>query len=164
MNADNRLTAHYAQRGVLVSVPVPGDWTIAELSPQQIRFFAPEQPDLDDYSPTFSIALPTPGGFGDEWFDQFCDAGVERLRESWDDFTLRSIERGPLSSLAEVHATWYEWQAAPGRRSAQVQAMISVDRCRFYLINAATRAEIADEYLALFDAVLRSPRLLQPRG
>lgn len=164
MNVNDRLTAHFAHPGVLVSVLVPGNWTVSEVAPQQIRFFGPEQPDLDHYSPTFSIALQTPGDFGDEWFDRFCDAGVERLRESCDDFTLRSVDRFPLSSLADVHATWYEWQAAPDHRSAQLQAMISVDRYRFYLINAATRAEIADDYLPLFDAVLRSLRLLQPRS
>ena len=160
MSADVKLGAHFAHPTLQVSMLVPDDWTASEVAPNHVRFFGPEHPEADEYRPTFSIAVYRPDGFGDEWFEQFCAASVERLGESYDDFMLRSIDRFPLSSLVDVHATWYDWQAGPDHRSSQLQALIAMDMFRFYLINAATRTELAERYLPVFDAMLRSIRLL----
>ena len=155
--------AHVAHPLLLLSLLMPDAWTVTDVADHQIRLFGPEHPELDDYRPTLSISMHQPDGFGDEWFDRFCADSVERLRDSHEGFSLRSIDRFPLSSLVEVHATWYEWQAAPDHRSSQLQAFIAVDAYRCYLINAAAKVQIADRYLPIFDRIVRSIRILPTR-
>lgn len=155
--------ASFAHESLLLSLLVPDDWDAEELAPNQVRFFGPEQPDLDDYRPTMSFTVGEPEGFGDEWFDEFCAQARERL-EGYEDFRLLRHERFTLSSLCPVDATWYEWTAPEeGLTFQQVQALVPYDMSRMYLINAATLAPIADRWLPIFDRVLHDMRVLPAR-
>lgn len=154
--------ASFAHEGLLVSLRVPDGWDAQEITAQQVRFFGPEQPDHDDYRPTMSFQRGEPEGAGEAWFDAFCAAARERL-ETYTGYAFRRHERFTLPDLVECDATWYEWDAEPGMRFAQVQALISVDVTRMYLINGATLLPLADEFLPQFDQVLHDIRLLPPR-
>lgn len=156
-------TASFAHEGLGLSLLVPEDWEAEELADNQVRFFGPEHADLDGYRSTLSIVVGEPDGFGDAWFDSFCGQALETLRENYEGFELRNVERYQLSSLAPVNAIWYSWEPEPGTRSSQVQALILVDALRMYLINAATREPIADSTLPRFDEVIRSIRVLPRR-
>jgi hypothetical protein len=154
--------ASFAHEGLMLSLLVPDGWEAEEVAPNQVRFFGPEQSDLDDYRPTMSFTVGEPEGTGAEWFDGFCAAARERL-EAYEGFRLLRHERFPLSSLVPVDATWYEWSPEPELTFAQVQALIAVDASRMYLVNAATRAPASDRFLPVFDQVLHSLRVLPPR-
>ena len=155
--------ASFAHEGLLLSVLVPDDWEAEELAPNQVRFYGPEHADLDDYRPTMSFTVGEPEGFGDDWFDAFCAAAREKL-EGYEDFRLLRHERFTLSSLCPVDATWYEWTAREeGLTFQQVQALVPYDASRMYLVNAACLKPIADQYLPVFDEVLKSMRILPTR-
>ena len=150
----------WAHHGMGFSLAVPQGWEITQPEEQLVRLFGPEHPEHDDYRPTFSIAAGTPGGFGDEWFDQFCAQSRQRLQDSSEEFSLDRTERITLSSLVEAEAIWYRWRPSPVFRSVQLQAPIPVGRYRMFLINAATVEPLAGQYQPLFDEILRSLRVL----
>lgn len=154
--------ASFAHETLLLSLQVPDDWTAEEVAENQVRFFGPEQSDLDDYRPTMSFTVGEPEGTGTEWFDAFCAAARERL-ETYDGFRLLRHERFTLSSLTSVDATWYEWSPEPDMTFHQLQALIPVDASRMYMVNAATLAPAADRFLPVFDEVLHSLRVLPTR-
>jgi hypothetical protein len=155
--------ASFAHEGLGLSLLVPDDWEAEELAPNQVRFFGPVQPDLDDYRPTMSFTVGEPEGFGDDWFDAFCADALDRLRTSYEGFELIDTERSTLSSLAPLHAIWYRWQPEPALRFAQVQALVAVDATRMYLVNGATLVQREDAFLPRFAAVLGSIRILSRR-
>lgn len=156
--------ASFAHDTLLVSLIVPDDWDVEQVAPQQIRFFGPEHQELDGYRPTFSITMGEPEGFGDEWFDAFCEASLQQLRDNYEGFELLRTERTTLSSLAPMNEVWYAWQPEDELRFAQVQALVPVDAFRMYLINAATMRELEDTYLPVFEQVLHSLRILPAKG
>ncbi len=150
----------FAHSGVRISAIVPDRWTVTEPSEHAVRFLAPPDPDYDGSIPTFSIALGEPDGFGPDGFPDFCEVSVERLEQQVPEFTLRSVERFALSSFVDVHAVWYTGRWEPDRRLVQLQALGLLDRYHFYLINAAAPLASAERYTPLFDAILRSLRVL----
>jgi hypothetical protein len=155
--------ASFAHAQLLVSVLVPDDWALQEVAANQVRFFAPEEPDLDDYQPTLSITMGEPDGTGPAWFDGFCEAALQRLRSAATGFELLRTERTELSSLVPMHAIWYRWASDVGLDFSQVQAYIPVDASRMYLINAATQRPLEARDLPVFDEILASIRILPPR-
>ncbi len=163
-NEEGRLFAppgrSWAHHDLGFSLVVPQGWEITQPEEQLVRLFGPEHPEHDDYRPTFSVAAGTPGGFGDEWFDQFCAQSKQQLQDTYEEFSLDRTERITLSSLVEAEAIWYRWRPSPVFRSAQLQALIPVGRYRMFLINAATVEPLAGQYLPLFDRILASLRVL----
>lgn len=153
----------FAHEGTLVSALIPDGWEAFEQAPQHIRLFGPAHPEHDDYTPTLSITLARPEGFGEEWFDSFCKQSLERLRLSNEGFVLRSAQRLSLSSMVEVHVVKYEGQSEEGLAFSQLQAMAPVDRYRLYLIHAATLLPLAQLHMPIFDQILGSLRMLNPR-
>jgi hypothetical protein len=152
----------FAHKDLAISLLIPEGWTVTEPADNQIRFFGPEQPEYNDYQPTWSIALHEPDGFGDQWFTSVGENGLVRLQQEFQGFVLRSTERFMLSSLVEVQTIWYQWEAENDLAFAQVQAYVSVDRYRFYLINGATLTPLADTYLSIYDQIIRTLRILPP--
>ncbi|MCC5810997.1 MAG: hypothetical protein JJU06_11540 [Ectothiorhodospiraceae bacterium] len=155
----SQLVASFAHKELAVSLLLPEDWSAEGLGVDGVRFHGPEDHELDDYHPTFSITAGQADGFGDAWFDEFTAQARRQREQSYEGFRPRAHERYMLSSLVPVDATWYEWDAGPGLRTAQLQALIP-GGMRLYVINGATRIERADIDLPVFDAILRSLRLL----
>lgn len=158
--ADGKGFASFAHKDLLVSLLVPEGWTATEPADYHVRFFGPEQPEYKDYQPTWSIALHQPDGFGEEWFSNYCEQSLQRLQDNYQGFQLNSTKGFMISSLAEVFAIWYQWEHEPGLAFTQLQALIPLDRYRFYLVNAATLVPLADTYLPVFDTMLKSLRVL----
>jgi hypothetical protein len=156
--------ASWSDETLRVSVVLPPGWEApahnSEPDQEMVRFFGPEQPDHDDYRPTFSITVGEPGGFGEEWFEELCRNSLETLRENYAGFHLRSTQRFSISSLVDVNAMWFNWEPEPGFLSVQLQALIPVDRYRMFLVNAATLLPLADAHLPYFERILRSLRVL----
>ena len=159
MTQDTRWVS-FAHKALAISLLVPEGWTITEPADNQIRFFGPEQPDYNNYQPTWSITAHRPNGFGDQWFTSLGENSLKTLQEEFEEFVLRSTDRFMISSLTEVQAFWYQWQPEPTLAFAQVQAYVSVDRYRLYLINGATLTPLAETYLPIFDNMLKSLRIL----
>jgi len=161
--SDISTTASFAHEGLGLSILVPEHWEAEELAANQVRFHGPEQAQVDHYRPTLSIVVGEPEGYGTGWFDAFCEQAGERLRNSYTNFVLHRSERYTLSSLVPVNATWFDWEPEPGLHMSQLQALVPVGATRLYLINAATRSECAETFLPVFDAIVRSLRVLPPR-
>ncbi len=157
---------------LLVSANLPDPWEATRIDSVAregqvsttigMRYFAPPQPGLDGYRPTLSITCGEPEGYGEEWFDRFCEGRLENTRKQFDGFTLNRHDRFMLSSLCLADVLWFEWDAEPGLRFTQMQALIQADRYRMYVVNAATRTECGETFLPQFEAVLRSVRILPP--
>ncbi len=156
--------ASFAHAGVRVSAVIPDSWTVEEPAEQMIRFFAPA--DLDQYrsTPTFSIVLGEPDGFGPDGYDEFCNASVGRLQDATPEFALRARERYALSSFVDVHAVWYTGTWDEGLELMQLQALGLLDRYHLYLVNAAAPIALAEHYTPIFDGILRSLRVLPSRS
>ncbi|TVR73292.1 MAG: hypothetical protein EA427_02350 [Spirochaetaceae bacterium] len=150
----------FCHGGAQVSVHIPTDWDVQEISEQQVRFFGPPSAQHDDYRPTFSVALGKPEGFGDEWLEGFLDQIRANMAESYRNFTIDSLTTISLSSLVEAHVMQYRWEPEPGLAFVQIQALIVVDMFRMYLINAASLEPLAETYLPVFEEILRSLRIL----
>ena len=147
-----------------LSIRAPAEgWTGDVIDEHRFRLYGPEQPSLDGYSPTMSFRLGEPEGFGDEWFDRFMFAVVREMELGYTDFKLIREERFELSSVAPVHAVWYEWiDGGSGLHFVQLQAYILVSRFSLYVVNAATLKPIEAEFVPIFDSILRSVRILRP--
>lgn len=156
------LHASFAHEGLLLSLVVPADWEAEESAPNQVRFYAPAQPDLGGHRPTMSFSVGEPEGTGQAWFDGFCADAGERL-EGHVGYRLLRRDRFTLSSLVSVEATWYEWSPAPNTTVTQLQALVPVNASRMYTIHAAVPACASDRLLPAFEEVLRSLRVLPPR-
>ncbi len=152
--------ASFAHAGVRISALIPDSWTVDEPADHSIRFFAPPDARHDGSVPTFSIALGEPDGFAPDDFARFCDASVGRLEEEVPGFVLRSVERYALSSFVDLHTVWYAGTWESDRELVQLQALGLLDRYHLYLINAAAPLRMAETYTPVFDAILRSLRVL----
>lgn len=155
--------ASFAHAGLLLSLLVPEDWDLEQVAPNQVRFYAPPVADLDDYRPTMSFTVGEPEGTGSAWFDEFVVRARKQLETGYEGFRLLGTERYTNSSLADVAVTTYQWTPQEDLTFSQLQALIAVDASRMYLVNAATRTEVADQYLPVFDEVMRDLRILPPR-
>jgi hypothetical protein len=155
--------ASFAHPELMLSLLVPDDWAVEQVAPNQIRFYAPAVPDLDDYQPTMSFTLGEPEGTGAAWFEEFVTRARNQLEAGYEGFRLLGTDLYTNSSFADVAVTTYEWEPQPGMAFAQLQALLAVDATRMYLVNAATRVELADRYLPVFEQVLRDLRVLPPR-
>lgn len=156
-------SASFAHEGIRISARVPESWIVSELSDNHVRFFGPPHPEYDDYRPTFSINLGEPESYGEQWFDDFCEASRVNLEQRMSGFDLRSVERFALSSFVDIHAVWYSYESETGLAFTQLQALGLADRYHMYLINAATLRPLTDLYLPVFADILRSLRMLPAR-
>lgn len=161
MNGGGQPLAGLASEDLLISVLAPVDWAVEPVAEHQLRLYGPVEETVD-YRPTITFTRGEPEGFGEEWFDRFCAGALDRL-ERQPGFVIERTERYELSSLAPLHATWYRWEPPGLDAVSQVQASVPASRYRMYLIDAVTLASTGDRDRPLFDAVLRSLRILPPR-
>ncbi|MFP4509980.1 MAG: hypothetical protein ACLFNQ_07595 [Spirochaetaceae bacterium] len=157
---------------LLVSIRVPDSWEVSSIDGVAdegrdpavigIRYFAPPVENLDGYRPTLSVTCGEPDGFGEEWFAEFTAQRLANVEEQYQGFRLLRRDRYMLSSMCDVDALWFEWEAEPGMRFTQVQALLQVDRYRMYVLNAASRSECAPGVVERFENALQTLRVLPP--
>jgi hypothetical protein len=146
-----------------ISAVVPDTWSVSEIAENHVRFFSPPQEQYDNHRSTFSISRGEPEGFGEQWFQDFCEASLAALARGLSEFELRSVERFTLSSFVDIHAVWYSYTSESGLPFVQLQVLGLMDRYNLYLINAATLQPLAETTAPVFDAILRSLRMLPTR-
>ena len=121
--------------------------------------------------PTFTIRSGVPAEPGEGWFTAFADGAVARMPVTVDGFVLLGRDDFVLSSFVAVTAVRYRRRlpAAGGRTDgagvgSNLQASLWASSYRMYVVDATTARDREDVDLPLFDAMLRSIRLLPARG
>lgn len=110
--------------------------------------------------PTWTIRLGQPSEPGEEWFTEFRSAAVTRMDGAVDGFELLDVSNFVLSSFIDVTSVHYRRRLQDGSVVSQMQAYLWANSYRMYVVDAATARETEAEVLAVFDAILRSIRLL----
>lgn len=151
----------YFSREAMVSVLVPEEWSGQIVGDAQFRVFGPEHAEHDGYRPTMSYHRTEIAAEGEGWFEEFVAQAGSNLAADSAGYVQRGEEWFTLSSLARVHARWYEWQDEDtGLRFVQLQALILGVDDRLTVVNAATLEPLADRYVPVFEAILRSTRMI----
>lgn len=152
----------YFNKDLGVSLRVPETWDGEEISAQQFRMFAPPEPQFDNYRSTLSYqrGVPEPNASG--WFETLIAQSAIEMQNNYAEFELLTEERFMLSSFAPVYTRHYEWHSPEtGLHFSQLQALINLDDAWVFLINAATLKSLESQYTPIFDAILKSTRLLR---
>lgn len=151
--------------GLLISIRAPLGWELEEIAGKpMIRLFGKAHPEHDDYRPTMSYMKGQPEGFGEDWLDTFGAAALENLETTYDGFRLLSEERYVSSSFARVLSRTFSWHhQESGMRFHQLQAFMLASPFVMYLVNAATIAPLAEQTMPVFDAILKSTRIMNPQ-
>jgi hypothetical protein len=141
---------------------VPEDWTGHFVNPGKLQLLGPEQAVYDNYRPSMSYVHGSPEGPDAEWFEQLIDDSGASMGRSYDKFRLLGEERFTLSSQALAYVRHYEWQDEPtGYHFSQMQSLIRCDAESMYLVNAAALLPLAGVFMPIFDAILRSTRIIR---
>lgn len=112
--------------------------------------------------PTFTIRVGTPDEPGEDWFTAFRDGAVARMPVTVEGFHLLDRQDFVLSSFVDVTAVYYRRRLPGGDEVSQLQAYLWATSYRMYVVDAATARSRERLDLPLFDAMLRSIRLLPP--
>lgn len=113
--------------------------------------------------PTWAIRLGEPEETGEGWFADFRNVAVARMTSAVDGFELLGRDDFVLSSFVDVTAVRYRRRLPDGEVVAQLQAYLWANSYRMYVVDAATATDTEDTVLPVFDAILRSVRLLPER-
>jgi hypothetical protein len=141
-----------------VSMLAPSLWTTEfDASVDRLRLMGP---DLDGHRPTFSIRQGAPEQPGEEWFAAFREGAVARMPGVVAGFVQLGRADFVLSSWVDVTAVTYRRDDPSGLSVSQLQAYLWADSYRMYVVDAATARSREAVDLPLFDAMLRSVRLL----
>lgn len=141
-----------------LSMLVPRGWDFEfDASVDRLRFTGPT---AGDHCPTFSIRGGAPEAPGEEWFAQFREGAVARMPGAVPGFVLLDRQDFVLSSWVDVTAVQYRRDDPSGLKVSQLQAYLWADSYRMYVVDAATARGRETTDLPLFDAMLRSIRLL----
>ena len=155
----------FFHEGLLISIRAPLGWSLEEVEGQpMVRLFGKPQAAFDDYRPTMSYLKGQPEGFGEMWLDEFAARALANLNATYAEFDLLTEERYMLSSMARVVSRTFSWHhLESGMRFHQMQAFVLASPFVMYLVNGATLSPLAGEYLPIFDAILKSTRIMRPR-
>ena len=156
----------FFHENLMLSIQVPIGWSGHDVpDADQFRILGPAHSEHDDYQSTMSYLRATPEGFGDEWLDEFSRNSVEQLAADHPGFEMTGQDRFTLSSMAPVAMTTFAWHhSESGLSFAQMQALIMASPFVLYVVNAATLLPLDTTYAPIFNAVLRSTRIMTPRG
>ncbi len=151
-----------ANADLLLSLRVPVGWDVQVVDEIRFRVFR-DPADAGDYRASIGFVLGEPEDAGPAWFAQFCRAVPAELARTAAEFELVDTETFELSSGAQVFAV-HARQHAPGApATSQLLAYVWANSYRMYVVDAATLREHEDRDRPVFDAILRSIRVLPPR-
>lgn len=155
--------ASLTSRDLLLSILIPvgseltGDETM-------LRVALPPGDAADGRRPTFTVRSGVPAEPGEDWFTAFADGAVVRMPVTVDGFVLLDRQDFVLSSFVCVTAVTYRRRLPGGDEVSQLQAYLWATSYRMYVVDAATARRREGTDLPVFDAMLRSIRLLPPIG
>jgi hypothetical protein len=138
-----------------ISLLAPLDWTISG-DEQRIRLFGLDE---NGRRPTFTLLQGEPEAEGEEWFRRFRWQAVERIASTAPGFVNLGVDHFVLSSFVDVTALHYR-RDEEGASVSQLQAYLWANSHRMLVADAATGRTHEGRDLAIFDAILRSVRLL----
>lgn len=142
-----------------LSILAPDGWGGSDLD-DGFRLWGPPETD-DDYRSSLSFREGSPDGYpgGVDGLELLVDATMAQMSESTEGFELGTEDRFWLSSGVPAYVRRYEWESAEqGRRFSQLQAFI--DATSLIRVNMATLAQLSDQYVPLFETILRSTRVI----
>lgn len=152
----------FASADLLLSLQAPKGWEAQVID--DFRFHVRrDRDDAGGYRGNLSFVLGEPEEPGVEWFAQFCDAAPGQLAASLTGFELIDTDAYRLSSHARVFVVRYRQHAEGAPATSHLQAYVWGNSYRMYLIDAGTLREHEERDLPVFDAIVRSLRLLPPR-
>jgi hypothetical protein len=137
-----------------VSLLVPLGWNI-DGDANRIRLYGPE---ADGRRPSFTLLQGEPDAGGEAWFTVFREQAVQRIALTAPGYQQISVERFVLSSFVDVTALHY--RRDEGEPVSQLQAYLWSSSTRMLVADAATARALEGRDLPVFDAILKSLRLL----
>ncbi|SDO43048.1 hypothetical protein SAMN04515671_0912 [Nakamurella panacisegetis] len=146
--------ASLARMDLGISMLVPLGWGI-DGDESRIRLLGPLE---DGRRPTFTLLQGEPEADGEPWFTEFRELAVARIAATAKGFVKLSVEDFVLSSFVDVTALHYR-RDEPDPVS-QLQAYLWASSSRMLVADAATARAHEARDLPIFDAILRSIRLL----
>ena len=150
----------FFNKETMLSILAPEEWTGDLVGDRGFRLFAAPEPRLG-YRASMSFERARCQAREVAWLDERASGSDKELRADYQGFELEREDRFHLSCGAAVYARWFGWQAPlPGLRFAQMQALMLDPGRFFYLVNAATLAELAPRMMPVFDAILESIRVI----
>ena len=159
-----RMVSYY-NADLHLSVRVPEDWTGQTINEKLVRCLGPAEPDHNDHRSTLSYQLYALADFGGADYETLIRTSGRDLANDFYAYVLSSEERFVLSSGASVYLRHFNWQdQATGQEFAQLQALILAFERDLYLVNAATLKALSDIYLPIFNAIVKSTRIIRPKA
>lgn len=114
----------------------------------------------EERDPTWTIRSGEPEETGEAWFADFRSSAIARLSSSVDGFELIRRDDFVLSSFLDVTAAYYRRALPGGEVISQLQAYAWANSYQMFVVDAASPESTVSETLPIFDAMLRSLRLL----
>jgi hypothetical protein len=137
-----------------ISLLVPLGWNI-DGDENRIRLYGPE---ANGRRPSFTLLQGEPESDGEEWFTVFREQAVHRIALTAPGYEQLSVDRFVLSSFVDV--TVLHYRRDEGEPVSQLQAYLWASSTRMLVADAATARALENRDLPVFDAILRSLRLL----
>lgn len=146
---------------LLLSLLAPRGWEPRAQDESTFGVFG--DPDEGGYQPNITFLGGAPEQPGVAWFREFVAAAPGQLAATLTDYEELSTDEFRLSSRAGVSEIRYRQHAPGAPATSHLQAYVWVDSYRMYLVNAATLRAHESRDLPLFDAVVKSLRVLPER-
>jgi hypothetical protein len=146
---------------LLVSLLAPRGWEPMAAGEDTFGVFG--DPEDGGYRPNITFLAGEPEQPGVAWFRDLTRDAPGQLEATLTDFEEISTDEFRLSSRAGVFEICYRQHEPGAPATSHLQAYVWVDSYRMYLVNAATLRAHESRDLPIFDAVLRSLRVLPER-
>lgn len=150
----------YFNAATRVSILVPEGWEGADID-AGFRLWAPPSAEHGDDRPSLSYRRGSPEGYagGIDGLEELIDVSLAEMVREYERFDWKAERRFWLSSGTPAFVRRYEWYSSDRDCTfAQLQAFIDADE--LIRVNMATIVELADPYLAIFEAILDSTRVI----
>ena len=163
MSALPKMVSYYNEQ-TRISIVVPKEWTGEVIDKSQFRIFGlPEagfEDYFDEYRPTMSYTIAEPERLESDWFDEMIVQTGKNMSIEYNEYQIIDEEWFEVSGRKSF-LRHYEWRDEDTQlQLSQLQSMIYASPSRFYLVNAAVLIHIVDNYLPIFDTILRSTRII----
>ncbi len=158
-----KMVSYYNEQ-TRISIVVPEEWTGEVISDVQFRIFGlPEagfEDYFDEYRPTMSYTLAEPESTESGWFEQIIADTGKNMPGEYNEYQLIDEEWLEVSGH-KAYLRHYEWRDEGTQlQLSQLQSLIYASPSRFYLVNAAVLKPIVSKYMPIFDAILKSTRII----
>jgi hypothetical protein len=153
--------ADWASRAIpelLLSLRAPRSWELRIRDEDHVGLFS--DVEQDDYTANITFFGGEPQEPGAPWFAEFCRAAPGQLAATVDDYDELGSGEFRSSSRARVFWIHYRQHAVGAPPTSHLQAYMWVDSYRMYIVDGATPRATEDRDLPIFDAILRSVRVL----